>query len=301
MLKCLKPFLNDYGAHPCGRCICCRVAYSNQWFNRLMLESSEYNSLDILFCTFTYSNEHLPDNASLERSVHDTFLKRLRSLMKYRYGVDKIRYYWCGEYGKERGRPHYHAILFGINSNYKQEVEQCWHKGYAKVCSLINSTKSKGKGFGAMRYVVKYTLKDTIHKGYGEERISPFSRKSQGLGKSALKRITNKLQLLQALANGINVNGAFYKLSRFLKDKALLEHLTDEEYIDYKAQTRLQMFFDYYEHFGSAPPIYDEYKAQNPYHIAKYNRHFARIVEESKGYAESLESNYRARELKEVC
>lgn len=77
--------------------------------------------------------------------------------------------------------------------------------------------------------------------------------------------------------------------------------MTDEEYLDYKSQVKMQMFFEYYEHFGSAPPIYDEYKAFNPYHVAKYNAHFKKIVEDSKGYAESLEASYRARELKEVC
>jgi hypothetical protein len=38
-------------------------------------------------------------------------MKRLRRVL----GNQKIRYYMCGEYGEKRGRPHYHAIIFGAN------------------------------------------------------------------------------------------------------------------------------------------------------------------------------------------
>lgn len=315
MLKCLKPYINEFGAHPCRKCICCRVSYSNQWFNRLMLETASYSITEILFCTFTYNNENLPTfevvnedtgeiyyDVTLQKDVHQSFFKRVRRMLEYRYGVDtrQVRYYWCGEYGKEKGRPHYHCILFGVNLNYANDIAECWHYGNTKICPLVNAKKGRSKGYGAMRYVCKYTLKDCVHKGYGD-RVSPFSRKSQGLGKSILNRIDTRLKLLNAITNGVNVNGAFYKLGRFLTDKALLNNLTEEEYLGYKEWKKLEMFVEYMEEMGSAPPDLYKVKQGNPYHISKLERHFKLIVDKSKPYAESLESAYRARELKEAC
>lgn len=61
------------------------------------------------FITLTYNVESLPPRAVLDYSAFQRFLKRLR---KYT-GPNKVRFYMCGEYGPENGRPHFHALLFG--------------------------------------------------------------------------------------------------------------------------------------------------------------------------------------------
>lgn len=63
-----------------------------------------YNS----FLTLTYSDEFLPEDYSISKSVFQKFMKRLRKPM-----LSKTRFYACGEYGDENGRPHYHALIFG--------------------------------------------------------------------------------------------------------------------------------------------------------------------------------------------
>lgn len=116
---------------PCGNCIGCRMQRSQAWAVRCMHEASlhQFN----MFLTLTYSDEKLPSGASLNKAHFQDFMKRYRSHVEYeakKHGLKKpvIRYFHCGEYGKNNsekrkhretykvsnlGRPHYHAIIFG--------------------------------------------------------------------------------------------------------------------------------------------------------------------------------------------
>ena len=92
---------------PCGQCTGCRSEYSRQWALRNMHEASltpNNNS----FITLTYNEKNLPQNNSLDKKAFPKFIRSLRQKNK----GTKIRYYACGEYGDNFGRPHYHAILF---------------------------------------------------------------------------------------------------------------------------------------------------------------------------------------------
>lgn len=107
-----KPFVHAKGFNlPCGQCIGCRLSYSRQWAIRCLHESQmhEHNC----FITLTFSPEELAkrDNPqSLDVGEFQRFMKRLRK--KYGQGV---RFFHCGEYGEQNKRPHYHALLFGVD------------------------------------------------------------------------------------------------------------------------------------------------------------------------------------------
>lgn len=105
----------DYIQIPCGKCVGCRLDYSRQWAYRCMLEL-EYHS-SAYFVTLTYDEAHLPvvqseggPVASLRKRDFQLFMKRLRK----RFG-EGIRFFAAGEYGSETFRPHYHAIIFGLD------------------------------------------------------------------------------------------------------------------------------------------------------------------------------------------
>lgn len=110
---------------PCGKCVGCRLEYSRQWANRILLESKYHT--DNYFITLTYNDEHLPtrlyDNKitgeinaishPLVKEDVTKFIKRLRRKLDY-YGYDShFKYYLCGEYGDKSARPHYHICLMG--------------------------------------------------------------------------------------------------------------------------------------------------------------------------------------------
>lgn len=96
---------------PCGQCIGCRLEKSRQWAMRCVHEASLHKQN--AFVTLTYNDEHLPKRGMLKYSDYQKFMKRLRKLYD-------VRYYMCGEYGEQNGRPHYHACLFGMDFEDKE-------------------------------------------------------------------------------------------------------------------------------------------------------------------------------------
>ena len=94
---------------PCGQCIGCRLERSRQWAIRCMHEASLHP--ENCFITLTYADKHLPKDRSLDLTHQQKFFKRLRKLISPK----KLRFFSCGEYGDQFGRPHYHACIFGYD------------------------------------------------------------------------------------------------------------------------------------------------------------------------------------------
>jgi hypothetical protein len=142
----------------CGQCIGCKLEKSRQWAMRMMHESQLHDENS--YITLTYSPEHLPQDWSVDKTHFQKFMKRLRKA----YSGRKIRFFHCGEYGDENHRPHYHAILFGLdfadkkpfkrikdNMYYESEqLNKLWGKGHA----LISDVTFESAAYCA-RYVVK--------------------------------------------------------------------------------------------------------------------------------------------------
>lgn len=87
---------------PCGKCIECLQSYSVEWANRCMLEASCHKDNCVIALTYSETD------GSLCRRDVQLFLKRLRKAVSV-----PLRFFYCGEYGKRGGRPHYHVIVFG--------------------------------------------------------------------------------------------------------------------------------------------------------------------------------------------
>lgn len=157
---------------PCGQCVGCRLERSRQWAIRCVHEASlhQHNC----FITLTYADEHLPPNNSLVYEHFQLFMKRLRK----KYG-EGIRFYMCGEYGENFGRPHFHACLFGHNfpdlklwktvnkqKLYRSaELETLWPFGHSSVGTVT---------FESAAYVARYILKKV--SGEAAERHYTFCR-----------------------------------------------------------------------------------------------------------------------------
>lgn len=147
----------------CERCIPCRLADSGQKAIRMMHERRYYGD-DAVFATLTYDDEHLPAGNVLVKRHHQLFMKSLRKAIS----PAKVRGVITGEYSP-RGRPHYHAVLYGIPS--AQLVLSKWARNdrgdVLSRSGLLEGVWKRGMVVTGQvtaqscRYVVSYSLKDT--------------------------------------------------------------------------------------------------------------------------------------------
>lgn len=180
---------------PCGDCRGCRLNYARNWMIRIQHEASLHERNCVI--TLTYDPENLPEYGSLHLPDFQDFMKRLRerilyddykaykdslapdspvaglSYKDYKKLVPKekrtrIRFFHCGEYGAKKGRPHYHAVIFGYDfpdklrdasidssEQFKSEMlSDVWGKGRCTVGKLNVHSAS---------YIARYITK----KQYG--------------------------------------------------------------------------------------------------------------------------------------
>lgn len=160
---------------PCGSCIGCRLEYSRQWAIRMVHESKMHSENS--FITLTYRDEDQPSDKSLKKKHFQDFMKRLREY----YSPKKIRFYHCGEYGSEFGRPHYHAILFGHDFSDKKY----WRKTKRKEICYRSSTLEKLWTFGnseigsvtfeSCAYIARYVTKKITGDRSDEHYFDPLT------------------------------------------------------------------------------------------------------------------------------
>ena len=143
----------------CGQCVGCRLKRSREWAIRCMHEAS----LNDVNCsiTLTYDDDHVPPFNSLRYSDFQGFMKRVRA----RFSRVRVRFYMCGEYGEDFGRPHYHALLFGLDFLDKRywrmsdtgfrlyrssTLEDLWPFGNSEI---------GGVTFESAAYIARYCMK----------------------------------------------------------------------------------------------------------------------------------------------
>jgi hypothetical protein len=160
---------------PCGRCVGCRLKHAASWALRCTHEAQMHK--DNSFITLTYNNEHLPKDHSIHKEELQKFFKRLR-----KNTGEEFRYFACGEYGEDYGRPHYHALLFGLDFNDKKRFHRLGKYGHNLYTSpTLTSIWGKGYAYiGSMTYesacyVSRYVMKK--RKGKPDE-VDPKSGKT---------------------------------------------------------------------------------------------------------------------------
>jgi len=140
---------------PCGQCIGCRLERSRQWAVRCMHEASLYD--ENCFITLTYDDDHLPKDGLIDKKHLQDFFKRLRRDLP----PGTVRYIACGEYGDTTRRPHYHAILFGLdflhdkitideNLYTSPTLERFWGQGHVSIAPVT---------MASICYVCGYVMK----------------------------------------------------------------------------------------------------------------------------------------------
>tara|TARA_Y100001968_G_C19441130_1_gene762565 strand:+ start:578 stop:1495 length:918 start_codon:yes stop_codon:yes gene_type:complete len=185
-----SPYSEQKGFNiPCGRCWGCRLNYARQWAIRCTHEAQYYEEdlkLPSCFITLTFDPK-IRNPVSLNKRDFQLFMKRLRK----KYSNIPIRYFHSGEYGEKRGRPHYHAILFGADFNHdrvlrhekpnklytSKTLNDLWPFGFHLIGNVTFETASY-----TARYIMKKQYGDDADKHY-KDRIPEYSTMSLGNGK----------------------------------------------------------------------------------------------------------------------
>lgn len=155
------PRLYEAISLPCGRCRGCRHEHARQWAVRCVHEAQLYDKN--CFITLTFDEKHVNAKGTLVKADFQNFMKRLR---KHFYGNIKsdVRYFHCGEYGENFGRPHHHAALFNFDFPDKRiwqerggtqlfrsaTLENLWPYGYSTIGALT---------YQSAAYIARYVVK----------------------------------------------------------------------------------------------------------------------------------------------
>ena len=251
---------------PCGDCLGCRKQHAQTWAVRCVHESQmhERNS----FVTLTFDRDHAPEDMSLDKRHWQLFAKRLRK----RFGDRSFRYFQCGEYGDTNLRPHYHALIFGLDfsddrvllSERKGKrlytsptLEEVWDQGMVSlgdisiesacyVASYALKKRRKPRSDNAQvaeleasEYVERYGRWDSETGEFWtvEPEFVTMSR-NPGIGASWFERYVDDV----FPSDEVRLRGRRYKVPRYYDSKLPTEEL--EKYKDKRREAALKVGAD---------------------------------------------------------
>lgn len=264
---------NDYRTLQigCGRCRGCRMKRTRQWAIRCVHEKQMHKHN--CFLTLTYNDANLPTNGTLVYKHFQRFMRNLRRQASAPVNATfhrdpkgaplrgemgpahrvELAFYMAGEYtepepekGYPGGRPHYHALIFGIDfadKIYLQRtgsgekiyrsptLEKLWKKGFSSLGELTYKSAAY-----VARYVMKKRTGDGEKQDYkiidpdtGEiyEKKKEFNNMSRrpGVGSTWLKKYTGDVYNTgKVITNGYPQNPPRYYDKQYKKiDQAALE------------------------------------------------------------------------------
>lgn len=154
-----------------------------KWANRLIMHNEMCSNT--YFCTLTFADEFYNDDFGYLRKSARDFIKRLRRYYEYHY-QKKVKIFLACEAGEEKGRWHYHFIIFDAQIkvvDFRLLLDKLWKFGRTQAL-IANSNR--------LKYVAKYIVKGGKHaldqryfiiysRGLGQEwyKLNRFKRFGQ--------------------------------------------------------------------------------------------------------------------------
>ena len=250
---------------PCRQCSGCRQEYSRQWAMRNMHEASLW--LNNIFITLTYNDNHIPNITNAEGEIisntlvkkdFQDFMKRLR---KHKKATTKnpVRFFHCGEYGENFGRPHYHAILFNTNFRDRETLHakgckgltdsetlnKLWGKGHTSIGDVTFQSASYVSGY--VQKKINGQQKDShyrvIDKSTGEEvgdRQQEYSTMSRRPGIAGLWFAKHKNDVYPS--DNVHINGKEMRPPTYYDRLYEIDHRSELEIIKQNRKEKAKQF-----------------------------------------------------------
>lgn len=217
---CAGPYRRGVEEWPCGKCLPCLMNQRRIWVSRLMLESQAHARLS--FITLTYNRDHVPPDGSVSKRHVQLFLKRLRKLI----APLKVRYFFVGEYGEQNLRPHYHAVLFGVDD--VSTVREAWKLDDVEIGFVHLGMVTPQ----SINYVVGYVTKRITNRSdkrlEGKEPEFSLMSRRPGIGSNAVGAFVDAytteggcigLARSGDVAHEYRVSGRKWPLGRYMREK----------------------------------------------------------------------------------
>lgn len=166
---CIALFQTDNGSFGrCRKCWQCKDRRVSDWVGRCTAEAKSAVHTDAMTLTYGPDEHGSSEHMRSQLLVYEDFQKFIRSIRDAGYPV---RFFVVGEYGSEKGRTHWHCVLFWQEKPYPWPPEpygdgrrwtKRWPHGHVNLDERPNRLK-------AVRYACKYIQKDEtdrIKMGY---------------------------------------------------------------------------------------------------------------------------------------
>lgn len=127
---------------------------------------------------------------TLNRKDLTNYIKRIRAEMQRNNDRKEIKILYCGEYGNDNYRSHYHLIIFGLSKEEATMYSKgAWKEGMQEIGAL---------GQGGIRYLIDYInksqdykLRNELYEKRGVEK--PFIYHSINFGKKWIDENSDEL------------------------------------------------------------------------------------------------------------
>jgi len=249
--------MDGYQIVPCGKCNACRQRRINGWVMRLQAEDRHW--CGGLFVTLTYDSDHVPITPKKFMTVDKRDIQLFMKRMRFNSGK-KCKYYVAAEYGSKTYRPHYHAIIFGVD---QEDIKAAWPHGEIHVGQVSGAS---------IAYTLKYISKERqVPMHPNDDRVREFSLMSKHLGISYLTldmvnwHITNKASFT------VKQGGVVAALPRYYRDKIFTQEQRD--YLNLEQQElRQQVHEKQVEQAGSLSEWYrlrSEFAAEEKFKLSQ--------------------------------
>lgn len=206
-LLCSAPYLVR-GLMParCGQCMSCRIARKRAVVLRASLERAQH--ADACCATLTYSDEFVGDYQVRPADWWHA-RDRLRHQVERDLGV-KPRFFGIGEYGDQKGRPHWHVIAYGLRL---VDGEEYFQRAWSDPLSgqPLGGVRVGPGDLAAAEYTAGYTLKkltvrgDKLLEGRSPEFV--IRPNNPGLGLSFIAQIAEAILADPAVHAAIVASG----------------------------------------------------------------------------------------------
>lgn len=231
-MKCKFPFearINGQSVTGrCGKCLPCTIRRRSCWELRCQLEARQ--SLSASFWTLTLDDNSLMAASEACRiKTQQRFFDALRKSESRKGNPYPIRYFGCLEYGGLYGRPHWHLLLFNLQSAYIQP--ETYRPGYPRLKHHISQWPHGHIDVGefnpaTINYVCDYIIGSTDTKTDKPRRVATIQ---PAIGYYGVKRVAldhaKKHSIISALPEYFEIGTRKYPMDKWTKNILLSEYI----------------------------------------------------------------------------